>query len=102
MGTTTEGITIPVTYNGSKIRRAAAFDESGNRIGPNSWFPYMQFGFEFTADYNKGTFSIPKGFFNDSVKDGTIKFTIEFYDGQVINYAVQKSGTNVTGKGVVS
>jgi endoglucanase len=101
-GTTTDGITIPVTYNGSKVRRAAAFDESGNRIGPTSWFRYMQFGGgEFTVDYDKGTFSIPKSFFNDSVKDGTIKFTIEFFDGQVINYAIQKSGTNVTGIGVV-
>ncbi|WP_261301697.1 cellulase family glycosylhydrolase [Paenibacillus andongensis] len=100
-GTTTEGITIPVSFNGAKVRRASAYDASGNRIGPNSWFPYMQFGGEFTADYNKGTFSILSGFFNNSVSDGTIKLTIEFYDGQVINYAIQKSGTNVTGIGVV-
>ncbi|WP_373231208.1 cellulase family glycosylhydrolase [Cohnella sp.] len=101
IGTTTDGITIPVTFNGSKIRRATAFDGSGNRIGPNSWFRYMQFGNEFTADYNNGTFSILNGFFNSSVLDGTIKFTIELYDGQVINYAIQKSGTDVTGIGVV-
>ena len=103
VGTTTEGITIPVTYNGSKIRRAAAFNASSERIGPNSWSRYMHFGGgEYSADYNNGTFSISKGFFNDSVLDGTIKFTIEFFDGQIINYAVQKSGTNVTGIGVVS
>lgn len=102
-GTTTSGITIPVTFNGSKIRRASAFDASGNRIGPNSWFPYMQFGGqgEFDADYTAGTFSILSNFFNSSVLDGTIKFTIEFYDGKVVNYAIQKSGTNITGIGVV-
>jgi hypothetical protein len=58
-------------------------------------------GGEFTVDYDKGTFTLPKGFFNDSVKDGTIKLTIEFFDGQVINYEIQKSGTNVTGIGAV-
>jgi endoglucanase len=100
-GTTTEGITIPVSFNGDKVRRASAYDASGNRIGPNSWSRYMQFGYEFTADYNKGTFSILNSFFNSSVSDGTIKLTIEFYDGQIINYAIQKSGTNVTGIGVV-
>jgi endoglucanase len=42
-GTTTSGITIPVAFNGSKIKRASAVDASGNRIGPNSWFPYMHF-----------------------------------------------------------
>ncbi len=101
-GTTTSGITIPVTFNGSKVKRASAYDASGNRIGPNSWFPYMQFGSEFNANYTEGTFSIQSNFFNNSVLDGTIKITIEFYDGQVINYAIQKSGSNVTGTGVVS
>jgi endoglucanase len=101
-GTTTDGITIPVTYNGSKVRRAAAFDAAGNRIGPTSWFRYMHFGGgEFTVDYGNGTFTLPSSFFNASVLDGTIKLTIEFFDGQVINYAVQKNGTNVTGLGIV-
>jgi endoglucanase len=99
-GTTTSGITIPVTFNGSKVKRASAFDASGNRIGPNSWFPYMQFGYEFNANYAEGTFSIQSNFFNSSVLDGTIKITIEFYDGQVMNYAIQKSGSNVTGIGI--
>ncbi|MBW5445181.1 cellulase family glycosylhydrolase [Cohnella sp. CFH 77786] len=104
-GTTTEGITIPVTYNGSKVRRAAAFDEAGNRIGATSWFKYMHFGGypgEFSADYTNGTFSLTSRFFDSSVLDGTIKITIEFYDGQIINYAVQKNGTDVTGIGVVN
>jgi endoglucanase len=58
-------------------------------------------GGEFSADYTNGTFSVSKGFFNESVLDGTFKITIEFFDGQVINYAFQKNGTNVTGIGIV-
>jgi endoglucanase len=105
-GTTTDGITIPVAYNGSKVRRAAAFDESGNRVGGTTWFRYMHFGTydgsNFSVDYNNGTFTLPAPFFNDSVKDGMTKITIEFFDGQIINYAINKSGTDVTGLGVVS
>lgn len=99
---TTSGLTIPVDFNGAKLRRASAYDASGNRVGPNSsWWGYLQYGNgnAFTADYTENTISILPGFFNDgSVKDGTIKFTFEFYDGQKINYIMQKSGPNVTGK----
>jgi endoglucanase len=97
---TTSNFIIPVNFNGANLRRASAYDASGNRIGPNSWWPYCQFGGEFSADYNSGNISISSSFFNDSsVKDGTIKFTFEFYDGEVINYTLVKSGTNITGIG---
>ncbi|WP_017687729.1 cellulase family glycosylhydrolase [Paenibacillus sp. PAMC 26794] len=100
-GTVTEGIQIPVQFNGTNVRRASLFDSSGNRLGSNSWFPYMMFGGEFTADYNEGTFSLLKDAFNGSVPDGQIKLRIEFYDGQSMNYSIQKSGNNVTGLGIV-
>ena len=100
-GGATSGLNIPVTFNGSKLRRASAHDAAGNRIGPTSWFTYDKFGDDFTADNTK--ISILPGFLsNSSVLDGTIKFTFEFYDGQVINYSIQKSGSNVTGIGVVN
>lgn len=95
----TTSFNIPVNFNGSKLRRGAAYDESGKRIGGNGWFTYCMFGGEFTADYDKGTITISNDFFKDgSVNDGKIKFTFEFYDGQVINYTLEKNGTNVTGQ----
>lgn len=101
---TTSAFNIPVNFNGAKLRRASAYDASGNRVGPNSgWWPYLGFGGAFTADYDNSTINILKDFFNDgSVKDGTIKFTFEFYDGQKLNYIIEKSGTNVTGKSEVN
>jgi endoglucanase len=100
-GSTTGGIIVPVSYNGTKVRRAAAFDASGNRVGGNSWSKYMQFGGQFNADYRFDTFYITKDFFDSSVMDGKINFKIEFYDGQMITYSIQKSGNDVTGIGVV-
>lgn len=101
---TTSAFNIPVNFNGAKLRRAAAYDASGNRVGPNSgWWTYLAFGSDFTADYDTSIINILNGFFKDSsVKDGTIKFTFEFYDGKVINYSIEKSGTNVTGIGEVN
>ena len=96
---TTSGISIPVDFNGAKLRRATAFNESG-KVGPHSgWWAYLQYNGAFYADYNKGTIEISKAFFDDgSVKDGDIKFVFEFYDGQVVNYALKKSCTSVTGE----
>lgn len=96
---TTTSFDIPVNFNGAKLRRAAAYDASGKRVGTSSWFTYEQWDSGFKADYDKSTITIPDTFFKDgSVKDGTIKFTFEFYDGQKINYTIEKNGTTVTGQ----
>ena len=97
-GTTT--LSIPVDFNGSKLRRAWAYDASGNKVGPLSeWWPFLPFGGSFNVDHDNSTINILSDFLNYSnVKDGTIKFTFEFYDGQKLNYILEKSGTSVTGK----
>lgn len=96
---TTSKVSIPVDFNGAKLRRVTAYDENGNRVGPNSsWWGYLQFNDSFSVDYNNGSIDILNSFFNDSsVQDGKIKFTFEFYDGQVVNYTLVKDGENVTG-----
>lgn len=101
-GTTTL-TSIPTKFNGSKLRRATAYDESGNRVGPNSsWWGYLQYNSAFAADYNNGTIEIYSNFFNDgSVKDGKIKFTFEFYDGQMVEYDVVKNGGEIVGTPII-
>jgi endoglucanase len=96
---TTSNVSIPVDFNGAKLRRVTAFDESENRVGPNSsWWGYLQLNGAFSVDYNNGTIDILNNFFNDSsVQDGKVKFTFEFYDGQIVNYTLVKDGENVTG-----
>lgn len=98
---TTDGFSIPTKFNGAKLRRATAYDKDGNVIGPNSsWWSYLQYTSAFIADYENETIEIYNNFFNDSsVTDGEIKFTFEFYDGQVVDYTLVKDGANITGTG---
>ncbi|WP_195989072.1 cellulase family glycosylhydrolase [Clostridium sp. D53t1_180928_C8] len=98
---TTDGLSIPTKFNGTKLRRATAYDKDGNIIGPNSsWWSYLQYTSAFIADYENGTIEIYNNFFNDyTVTDGEIKFAFEFYDGQVVDYILVKDGANITGTG---
>lgn len=97
-GTTAEGIKIPVSYKGSAVRRATAY-LGENRVGPNSsWWAYLEKGSSFKVDYEQKNFEVTPDFFKDaSVTDGTIKFIIEFYDGQTAIYMLEKQGNTVTG-----
>lgn len=97
-GTTANGITIPVQYNGSKLRRSTAYIGT-NRVGPNqSWWMYLQYGQTYQANYTDNTLVIKPDFFKDgSVYDGTISFEMEFYDGQTAKYSLNKSNGTITG-----
>ena len=97
---TTDGFSIPTKFNGAKLRRATAVDEEGNNLGSNNWWKYVKYVGEFIADYDTNEIKINSEFFNDaSVKDGEIKFTFEFYDGQLVEYTLVKDGANITGTG---
>lgn len=95
------GFSIPVDFNGTKLRRVTAYNANEDRVGPNSsWWNYLQYNSSFIADYEKNTIEIFEIFFSDdSIEDGEIKFKFEFYDGQVIEYTILKEGSNVTGFG---
>ena len=103
----TNEFNIPVDFNGTILRRATAYlvnedGTDGYRVGPNAgWWSYLEYGpsSSFVADYDNSTINIQSGFFSDGSvpTDGVIKFTFEFYDGQIINYILTKTGENVTG-----
>ncbi len=97
----TDGFSIPTKFNGAKLRRATAFDGEGNVVGPNSsWWRYLQYNSAFMADYENGTIELYNNFFNDSsIKDGEIKLSFEFYDGQIVEYNLLKNGSTITGVG---
>jgi endoglucanase len=94
---TTSGIDIPVTFNGSQVRRVTAYQASG-KVGPNSsWWDYLQNGGSFNVDYNNGTISLTESFFSDdTVSDGIMMLTVEFYDGQVLSIWLNVDGDTVT------
>lgn len=100
-GTTAEGIRIPVSYEGSRVRRATAYMVNG-RTGPQSgWWNYLQYQEVFSADYEKNQFVITKNFFADDTvkgKDGRIRFEVTFFDGNTTDLWLQVSGGKVTAK----
>jgi len=97
-GTVSNGINIPVQFNGSKLRRSTAYIGS-NRVGPNqSWWMYLEYSTTYVANYDNNILTIKPDFFKDgSVYDGTISFEMEFYDGQKTKYNLNKSNGNITG-----
>ncbi len=97
-GTVSNGINIPVQFNGSKLRRSTAYIGS-NRVGPNqSWWMYLQYGSNYQANYTDNILTIKSDFFKDgSVYDGNITFEMEFYDGQKAKYNLNKSNGTITG-----
>lgn len=99
---TTDSFVIPVNFHGSKVRRMYAL-ENDKKVGPNSsWWKYIEFSYCYLPNYTDSTITIKDKFFADeSVVDGDITFVFEFYDGQVANYTVTKTGEDVVSKTTV-
>lgn len=99
---TTAGITIPVKFNGTKIRRAIAYNEEGNKIGPHAeWWKYLQYNETYSANYDNNTLEIKSNFLNywsvGSI-NGEIKFVFELYDGQFVECILVKDGDKIVSK----
>ena len=98
-GTTADGIQIPVTYRGSRVRRATAY-AAGGKVGPQSgWWNYLQYQECFWADDAQGLFVVTDKFFADDTvkgKDGLIRFEVQFYDGSTKDLWLNVSGDQVT------
>lgn len=94
---TKSGITIPVVFNGSQVRRIMTYQASG-KVGPNSdWWNYLQYDGSFSVDYENGSISFLSALFSDStVQDGLLMAKVEFYDGQIVNIWMNVAGNVVT------
>lgn len=98
-GTAGEGLTIPVSYQGTKVRRITAY-AGDERTGPqSSWWRYLQHTEIFVPNYAEGTLTMKPSFFNECA-EGEINLVIEFYDGQTSEVKLIKDGDKVsTGNG---
>ena len=93
-GTASEGLTIPVSYQGAKVRRITAY-AGEERTGPqSSWWRYLQHTETFVPDYAEGTLTMKPSFFNECA-EGEIRLVIEFYDGQTAEVKFTKDGDKV-------
>lgn len=100
-GTVSDGIRIPLTFKGSKVRRATAY-AAGGKVGPQSgWWNYLQYQEVFYADYEKNQLVLTKNFFADDTvkgKDGLIRLAVTFFDGTTQDLWLSVSGNKVTSK----
>lgn len=100
-GTVADGISVPVQFKGSRIRRVSAYAADG-KTGPQSgWWNYLQYQEHFYADYEKDLFVITDKFFADDTvkgKDGLLRFEVQFFDGNTQDIWLKVSGEQVTSK----
>lgn len=100
-GTAGEGLVIPVSYQGAKVRRITAY-AGEERTGPqSSWWRYLQHTETFVPDYAKGMLTMKPSFFNKCA-EGEIRLVIEFYDGQTAEVKFTKDGDKVFAGNAVS
>lgn len=96
---TTSGIAIPVQFNGAKLSTLeAASYADGKGAGPQNWTTYKEYDSAFTVDYSANTVTLTDKFFNEVSNDGEILLKLHFQSGEVMEYRIFKSGTNVTGE----
>ena len=96
-GTRSEGIRIPVNFNGSRVKRVMTYEIPG-KVGPNSdWWNYLQYDSAFLVDMESGFITFTSTLFSDaSVQDGLMKAVVEFYDGQTADIWMKIEGDTVT------
>lgn len=94
-GTATEGLVIPVTFNGSELRRMTAYS-GDEKTGPHSsWWKYLENSYAYHVDESAGTLTLDDHFFAEC-SEGQIKLVIEFYDGQTAEVAFTRNGDQIT------
>ncbi|MBT2289669.1 cellulase family glycosylhydrolase [Paenibacillus albidus] len=93
---TTEAFTIPAVFNGNQLATMEAVYAAGGNAGPQDWTSYKEFGNTFAPAYDTGGIKLLPDFFRD-VKDGEVKLTFHFWNGDKIQYKIVKNGTSVVG-----
>lgn len=93
---TTSSFEIPTNFNGDRLATMEAVYETGGNAGPQDWTSYKEFETTFNPDYKSGKIVIKPALFNE-MKDGKVQLKFHFWSGEVINYTIEKSGSNIVG-----
>lgn len=93
-GTRSTGISIPVNFNGAHIRNISA-SQNGSQVGGTSlWWRYLHNGEAFRVSYSheQSYLTLLGNFFSDSVKEGEVTLTINYFDGSSQELAIDVLG----------
>lgn len=91
---TTDGLAIPVSFNGSRLSTLEAAYADGSGAGPQNWTTYKEYNYAFTVDYTANTVTLTNKFFAEA-NDGEITLKFHFQSGEILEYKILKSGSTV-------
>jgi endoglucanase len=91
---TTEGLAIPVSFNGSRLSTLEAAYADGSGAGPQNWTTYKEYAYAFTVDYSANSVTLTNKFFAET-HDGEINLKFHFQSGEILEYKILKDGSTV-------
>ena len=94
---TTESFEIPVDFNGTVVEKATSQTGYWSFVSNNTWWQYLEYDYEFTADYADSTINMLPNYLK-LVDNKTIDLIFTFYDGTVVTYTITASNGTITGK----
>lgn len=93
---TSEGLSIPTAFKGDRLATMEATYASGDNTGPNEWTPYKEMALSYKPAYDLNEITLMKEFL-EQLKDGEVKLRMHFWSGEIVDYAITKTGTSIVG-----
>lgn len=94
---TTDAFAIPTAFNGDRLATMEAHYLDGTFAGPHSWTSYKEYDVAFAPDTQAGTILLRPAFFAEVTDGAPVVLTFHFWSGEVLQYTVVRTGTEVTG-----
>lgn len=88
---------IPLNYNGQILKSVESRDAENQLVSNNSWWDYLENGYEFVANPNENTIDLLENY-TRLLEDGSYTLTFNFYNGESINYQLEVNGNQVSGQ----
>ncbi|WP_084134884.1 cellulase family glycosylhydrolase [Paenibacillus harenae] len=93
---TSGGLSIPTAFKGDRLATMEAAYASGGNTAPNEWTSYKEMAHSYKPAYDLNEITLTKEFL-EQLKDGEVKLRMHFWSGEVIDYAITKTGTGIVG-----
>ncbi|MDQ0111902.1 cellulase family glycosylhydrolase [Paenibacillus harenae] len=93
---TSGGLSIPTAFKGDRLATMEAAYASGGNTAPNEWTPYKEMAHSYKPAYDLNEITLTKEFL-EQLKDGEVKLRMHFWSGEIVDYAITKTGSAIVG-----
>ncbi|HYN95793.1 MAG TPA: cellulase family glycosylhydrolase [Pilimelia sp.] len=97
---TTAAFAVPTAFNGDRLATMRATYPDGTNAGPAGWTAFKEFGQSFAPSPETNAIRLLPAFFAEVTDGATVNLEFHFWSGEVVRYAVTRTGTQVTGVAV--